>query len=165
MKKKSNYILAILVFLNFYSCEKNNNLNEMWDKAEVYYQNKNFDDSVIILNKIINMENTSEDLKVKSLFLISEIYLNEYKEYDISLSFLDQILNFHQGHNLHKRALFTKAYINANYLDAYTDAIVLYNLFLESYPNDELISSVNYELEELNKFQEQINELIKNSNF
>ena len=93
MKKKSNYILAILVFLNFYSCEKNNNLNEMWDKAEVYYQNKNFDDSVIILNKIINMENTSEDLKVKSLFLISEIYLNEYKEYDISLSFLDQILN------------------------------------------------------------------------
>ena len=165
MKKKSNYILAILVFLNFYSCEKNNNLNEMWDKAEVYYQNKNFDDSVIILNKIINMENTSEDLKVKSLFLISEIYLNEYKEYDISLSFLDQILNFYQGHNLHKRALFTKAYINANYLDAYTDAIVLYNLFLESYPNDELVSSVNYELEELNKFQEQIDELIKNSNF
>lgn len=165
MKKKSNYILAILVFLNFYSCEKNNNLNEMWDKAEVYYQNKNFDDSVIILNKIINMGNASEDLKVKSLFLISEIYLNEYKEYDISLSFLDQILNFHQGHSLHKRALFTKAYINANYLDAYTDAIILYNLFLESYPNDELVSSVNYELEELNKFQEQIDELIKNSNF
>ena len=161
MKKKSNYILAILVFLNFYSCEKNNNLNEMWDKAEVYYQNKNFDDSVIILNKIINMENAAEDLKVKSLFLISEIYLNEYKEYDISLSFLDRILNFHQGHTLHKRALFTKAYINANYLDAYTDAIILYNLFLESYPNDELVSSVNYELEELNKFQEQINELIK----
>ena len=162
MLKRIIYLILLLVI---FSCEKNNNLNEMWDKAEVYYQNKNFDDSVIILNKIINMENTSEDLKVKSLFLISEIYLNEYKEYDISLSFLDQILNFHQGHNLHKRALFTKAYINANYLDSYTDAIILYNLFLESYPNDEMVSSVNYELEELNKFQEQINELIKNSNF
>ena len=137
----------------------------MWDEAELYYQNKNFDDSVIILNKIINIQNASEDLKVKSLFLVSEIYLNEYKEYDISLSFLDQILNYHKNHDLHKRALFTKAYINANYLDAYTDAIILYNLFLESYPNDELVSSVNYELEELNKFQEQINELIKNSNF
>jgi len=137
----------------------------MWNEAEFYYQNKDFDGSIITLNKIINMQNVAEDLKVKSLFLISEIYLNEYKEYDISLSFLDKILNFHQNHNLHKRALFTKAYINANYLDAYTDAIILYDLFLENYPNDELASSVNYELEELNKFQEQIDKLIKSSNF
>ncbi len=137
----------------------------MWDEAEMYYQNKKFDDSIIALNKIINLQNLEEDLKVKSLFLISEIYLNEYKEYDISVSFLDQILNSHQSHDLHKRALFTKAYINANYLDAYTDAIMLYNLFLENYPGDELVSSVNYELEELNKFQGQIEELTKSSNF
>ena len=32
----------------------------MWDEAEMYYQNKKFDDSIIALNKIINLQNLEE---------------------------------------------------------------------------------------------------------
>ena len=41
------------------------------------------------------------------------------------------------------------ANIYNNYLEAYSDAIINYNLFKEKYPGDELIPSVEYELEGL----------------
>ena len=41
------------------------------------------------------------------------------------------------------------AYIYNNYLSSYTDAIDNYNLFINKYPNDELIPSVEFELEGL----------------
>ena len=41
------------------------------------------------------------------------------------------------------------AYIYNNYLNSFTKAIDNYNLFLNKYPDDELIPSVEYELEGL----------------
>ena len=38
-------------------------------------------------------------------------------------------------------------YINANYIQAYDDAISYYNMFLEKYSEDDLSQSVEYELE------------------
>ena len=61
-------------------------------------------------------------------------------------------MNSYANDELAKRALFTKAYIYANYLDQYSDAIDLYSNFISKYPNDELISSVKYELTELDKY-------------
>ena len=51
------------------------------------------------------------------------------------------------------------AYVYNNYLDAYSDAINYYNLFKEKYPNDELIPSVEYELDGLKVFQSTIDSL------
>ena len=51
------------------------------------------------------------------------------------------------------------AYIYSNYLDAYSEAMEKYELFMEKYPNDELIPSVEFELEGLKKYQPTINSL------
>ena len=56
------------------------------------------------------------------------------------------------------------AYIYNNYLNAYSDAITIYKLFKKNYPNDELIPSVNYELDGLNHIQTTIDSLNKISN-
>ena len=45
--------------------------------------------------------------------------------------------------------MFTLAYVYANSLDSYTDAIYFYELFKNEYPNDDLISSIDYELKDL----------------
>ena len=56
--------------------------------------------------------------------------------------------------------MFTIGYIYANYLDAYTDAANVYNEFLVKYPNDDLVSAVNYELDNLKENLAKIKELI-----
>ena len=56
--------------------------------------------------------------------------------------------------------MFTLGYINANYIDSFTDAINYYNSFLLKYPNDDLIPSVEYELENLLIIQSKIDTLI-----
>ena len=94
------------------------------------------------------------------MFLISEIYLNEYKNYDITVEFLNKILLDYPDSDLAKRSLFTKAYINSNYIQSFTDARELYNQFLEKYPNDDLVPSVEYELSELDKHNTTIQNLL-----
>ena len=46
-----------------------------------------------------------------------------------------------------------------NYLNAYSDAIIAYNLFREKYPDDELIPSVKFELDGLKDIQSTIDSL------
>ena len=48
------------------------------------------------------------------------------------------------------------AYIYSNYLEDYSLAMVKYDLFLEKYPDDELIPSVDFELEGLRQHQQTI---------
>ena len=43
------------------------------------------------------------------------------------------------------------AYIQNNNLDMYSDAILTYQMFKDDYPNDDLIPSVNYELDQIEK--------------
>ena len=147
--------------LIFFSCNNDNiSISNKWNNAQEYYANKEYDKCLVSLNEILNSSDHINDFKAKSLFLISEIYLNEYKEYDLSISFLDKILIDFPVHKLAKRSLFTKAYINANYIESFSEAIILYNLFIDKYPNDELVSSVKYELNELEKYNETINSLM-----
>ena len=52
-------------------------------------------------------------------------------------------------------------YIHSNYIEAYSDGIHYYKMFLEKYPSDELVHSVNYELNLLDSLGiiEKINDL------
>lgn len=158
---KNRYLLKNIIlisFLLFISCNKDKN-NESWLKAGDYYESKNYNKCAVELMSIIN-DNNSNLYKPKALFLLSEIYLNEYKEYLISIDYLNEIMSKYPENELSKRAHFTKAYIYANYLDQYSDAIILYNDFLLNYPNDELVSSVEYELNELDKYSNIINNIL-----
>ena len=142
----------------FVGCN-NVNDNSSWIKAKDYYNNKQYNECAVELTSIIN-NNKLEDIAPDALFLLSEIYLNEYQEYHITIDYLDQIINRFPNNELAKRSLFTKAYIYANYLDQFTDATILYNDFLIKYPKDELVGSVKYELEELYKYSDTIKSII-----
>ena len=51
--------------------------------------------------------------------------------------------------SIERKPLFMIAYIYNNNLNMYTHAINYYKTFLNDYKNDELISSVHYELEQI----------------
>jgi len=148
------YLSSLFIF----SCNNDIDLDK-WDKAQSLYNSKDFNNCLVELNKIVNSSENEEYIS-KSLFLISEIYLNEFKNYDITIEFLNQILLNYPTSDLAKRSLFTKAYINSNYIQSYTDARELYNQFLSKYPNDDLAPSVRYELQELDKHTDIIQKLL-----
>ena len=72
----------------------------------------------------------------------------------------NKVLNYQIDNNIHKKSLFMSAYISSNYLDMYTQAFSSYNEFLQKYPNDELIPSVEYEIVHLQKFIDQAAKLL-----
>ena len=158
---KNNLLNIVFVSSAIFLIGCNQSANERaWSNANNYYSNKDYDNCVVELTSILN-NNNSNVLVPESLFLLSEIYMNEFEEYYIAIDYLDKIINDYPDNKLCKRALFTKAYMFANYLDMYTDAINLYKKFLNLYPTDELVSSVEYELKELDKHSQKIEQLLK----
>jgi len=159
MKKKNKISLIFLFLLIQLGCN-NSPYDSKWNEASSLYELEDYDNCVVLLSSIID-DSKSDKYVVKSLFLLSEIYLNEFKEYYIAINYLDEILLNHANNPLAKRALFTKAYVLSNYLELYSDAIFYYNDFLSKYPNDGLASSVKYELEELSNYADKIQDMIQ----
>ena len=161
IKNNSLNITFLILSILFVGCNQSAN-ERSWSNANNYYLNKDYNKCVVELTSILN-NNNSNILVPESLFLLSEIYMNEFEEYYIGIDYLDEIINDYPDNKLSKRALFTKAYVFANYLDMYTDAINLYEKFLNLYRHDELVSSVEYELKELYKYSQKIDELLKSN--
>lgn len=155
MHKKILIYIILTVSLSCNSSDDSDN----WEKAQQLYNDKEFNNCLVILNNIANTSSSS-DYVTKSLFLISEIYLNEFKNYDITIEFLNKIIWDYPSSDLAKRSLFTKAYINSNYIQSYTESRELYNQFLLKYPSDDLVPSVEYELKELDKHNSTIQNLL-----
>ena len=154
-------ILRVIIYsfiLLVFSCNNDEDLNK-WNNAQDLYNKQDYNNCLVELHSIVNSSNNNTYI-TKSLFLISEIYLNEYKNYDITIEFLNKILLDYPDSDLAKRSLFTKAYINSNYIQSYTVAKELYNQFLSKYPDDDLVPSVKYELDELNKHSDTIKNLL-----
>lgn len=162
MKNLNSYFLKFILlfaFLFFYSCNDNENI--LWSEAKLDYSNKDYTNCVIKLNKIINDEEDVE-LIVQSKYLLSEIYLNEYEQYFLALEYLNMIIDKHNNHALAKKSLFTAAYIYGNYLDAYSDSFNYYSKFLNLYPNDDLVESVKYEMNNLSPLLDKTDIIINN---
>ena len=151
-------ILIYLILTISLSCNSSDD-SDNWEKAQQLYNDKEFNNCLVLLNNIVNTSSSS-DYITKSLFLISEIYLNEFKNYDITIEFLNKIIWDYPSSDLAKRSLFTKAYINSNYIQSYTESRELYNQFLLKYPSDDLVPSVEYELKELEKHNSTIQSLL-----
>ena len=155
------YIYILIFILSFIiSCSDNTKTNSYYDKAVEYHTIKEFDKALISLNFLVE-ENPNSPFIPDAYYLIAEIYLNEFQEYDVAIIFLEKLISAYPEHRLSKKGLFTLAYINANYIDSYTDAINLYSKFKNLYPEDDLIPSVEYELENLKKIEIEINNLLE----
>ena len=127
----------------------NNHSPEMlWKNAELMRSEKNLKECIINLESIVN-KYPKHDLAAKALFQKAEIYLNDVKDFDIAIEEFEKVIDLYPNHDEAKNSLFMIAYVYNNYLSSYTDAMDYYNLFMSKYPDDELIPSVEYELEGL----------------
>ena len=86
------YITSLILLCVITSCNKNDDLEKLWSNDMTFYEYQNYNQCLVSLDNLIE-EYPDSDYAPKSYYLISEIYLNEYKQYDIAQEFLKKIIN------------------------------------------------------------------------
>ena len=124
---------------------------------------KDYAKAITLLEEITS-KHPEKELAAEAQFMIAEIYLNDFKEYEIASKYYDNIVqNYSKSFNSVKKSMFTLGYIYANYLDYYSDAIATYKSFKTIYPSDPLLPSIDYELEILSSVNKTIEALLNSS--
>lgn len=73
-----------------------------------------------------------------------------------AIELYEELLRIHPSSEFGPMALFMIGYLNANEIKDYEKAKKVYAEFLERYPNDELASSVKFELQNMGKSPEEL---------
>jgi|TARA_B100001964_G_C13950175_1_gene472948 outer membrane protein assembly factor BamD (BamD/ComL family) len=157
-------ILIIIVISFLFACNSaSKSVDQLWKEGQEYRIENNYKDAITNF-KIIISNYPENKLSSKAQFQIADIYLNDIKNYEYAIKEFKTVVELYSNDSDAKKSLFMIAYIYNNYMNAYTDAITYYNLFKNKYPNDELIPSVEYELNGLIHIESQIDSLNSISN-
>ena len=130
---------------------------EIYEEAVILKENKNFKDANILLHNIIDTHRTPENIKIKAKFMRSQLFY-DLSFYEESIKYFKLLLDEDRGNEFRKKSLFMMAYIYNNNLDMYTDALNHYKQFLSEYEGDDLVPSVEFEIEQINKILSRIKE-------
>ena len=153
-------IILLLFGMYFVSCggDSNRTSAELWDDAQKYRAEEKLKESITSYKTILD-KYPSDNFAAEAQFQIADIYLNDVKDFDYAIKEFQKVVHLYPDHEVSKKSLFMIAYIFNNYLNAYSDAIITYKLFRDKYPNDELIPSVEFELDGLKDIQSTIDSL------
>ena len=130
---------------------------ELFDLASRLKDESNYQDANMILHFLVDSHHSSSDIVVKSKFLIAQIYY-DLSFFEEAISYFKVLIDNNLDSEYRKKSLFMIAYIYNNNLDMYTDALNYYSQFLSDYSKDDLVASVNYEIEQINNILENIKE-------
>ena len=136
-------------------CNDDKTYEILYDTSLELKNDKKLKESNMILDYLINFDKTPQNIIIKSKFLRAQIFY-DLSYYVQAVNYFKLILKEDISSDYRKKALFMTAYIYNNNLNMYTDAINYYKTFLNEYKNDELISSVEYELDQINSIVSKI---------
>ena len=129
-------------------CNDDNTYAILYENSLKLKNDKKLKESNEIIEYLINFDKTPNNIVIKSKFLRAQIFY-DLSYYVQAINYFKTILEEDISNEYRKKALFMIAYIYNNNLNMYTDAINYYKTFLNDYKNDELISSVHYELDQI----------------
>ena len=127
----------------------NSNINNYIEKSNQYRMNKEYGKAIIEL-KNAQRDNIDDNDLDQVNFLLGEIYLNDIKDYNYAI---DEFKQIDKRSDLYSKSIFMIGYIYSNNLNQYSKAINYYEIFIKNFPNHELYPSVEYELDQLSKYQ------------
>jgi len=149
MHKFFLYSLIATLFLNCGDDKKTlSTLEENYETAINLKGENRTKDANKMLHEIIESDEASKELKIQSIFAIAQLYY-DVKDYPRAIEYFKKLLPENKENDYRKKSLFMIGYIYNNHLDMYTDATTYYKYFLEDYISDELVPSVEYELEQI----------------
>ena len=143
--------------------------DSLYYKSLDYIKNEELEKSIMLLEKIISKTRSYNDkdnvLIMNSHYDLGQIYLSRALNYEIAITHFEYIYNnvytiYHSEESnstmkslleLKEKSLFMLGYVYHNHIGNFTVAQNYYTTFLNKFPNNELNSSVKYELELINQ--------------
>ena len=140
------------------SCGGPRTADELWKYAQENADNRQYAPALKALHRLIE-KHPDSPLVPRAHFQIADLYLNGTGEMDKAVAAFGVTAEAFPEIEFGVKSLFMMGFVQSNYLQEYDQARVSYEKFLERYPNDELVASVKFELENLGKGIEDIEAL------
>lgn len=162
------FIVAIGLLFPSYSYNKGDAYYDSIYKASVALtQDNQIKESILLLKEITSKNRLFINKRnINSHYDLGQIYLSSLSDYELAIFHFDFIVNkipfkeykikemsngLRDINELRKKSLFMLGYINHNHIGNLTESKKYYLLFLNQYSDTDLTSSVEYELELIEK--------------
>ena len=142
-----NISLLIILFLFIY-CSFDD-YSAQFQNIKVLRSNKEHREAIKLLNAIHSAKNVTSKSRYKAHFLIAEILLNDFSNYELAILEFKKLEDGPISNVYRKKSMFMISYIYHNNLHQYTDALIYYKKFINQYPDDDLVESVKYEIDSI----------------
>lgn len=159
--KKLKFVLIVFLVFGLISCQRNKE-EDLYKTALEDLKNGNTKSAINNLEKLIEI-NPLSDFAPDAYFTLAGLYqsmegdsLQMVENYRKALGFYQQLIDNFPNHPKTPEALFMSGFICAEYLKDYNQASIFYKKFLKAYPDHELVTSVQAELDNLGKSPEEI---------
>jgi len=155
-------IIAFSLLLLFFGCSSNKSDKEMFDEAETNLKEKKYPEAVISFEELIN-DHPDSKLAPEALSQLASIYqnkqvknLSEEENLEKAIELFKKLHDNYPSSEYAPSGLFMAGFISANELHNYEAATLIYQQFLKEYPNNELASSAQAELDNMGLSPEEI---------
>ena len=155
--KKQLFTLLLAAVLIF-SCSDNRTAEEMFQDGRELYKDQKITRAIKTYDKLTNMY-PDDDLAVKALYRLAEIHAGDLQEFETCVEKYDFIADEYPSHADAPKARFMAGYTLANIMGEYDRARAEYEKFVRDYPEHPLVESVQFELRNLGKELDEIEEL------
>lgn len=148
----------LMVALLIFSCSDNRTAEKMFQDGGELYKQEKISRSIKTYDKLTNTF-PDDPLAVKALYRMAEIYAADLQDYEKCIEKFDYISDEYPSHADAPKARFMAGYTLANVMGDYERAKGEYEQFLRDYPEHSLAESVEFELRNLGKSLDEIDEL------
>jgi outer membrane protein assembly factor BamD (BamD/ComL family) len=156
MKKQLGTILLISLLL--FACSDNRTAEKMFEDGTELYKQDKINQAIRTFEKLSNTY-PDDPLAVKALYRIAEIYAGDLQDFESCVKRYVFIADEYPSHTDAPKARFMAGYTLANIIRDFDRAKIEYNKFVRDYPTHPLVESVEFELRNLGKDLDQIDEL------
>ncbi|MFA6617649.1 MAG: tetratricopeptide repeat protein [Candidatus Neomarinimicrobiota bacterium] len=155
---KKQLFTLLMVSLLIFSCSDNRTAEQMFQAGNELYAQDKVNRTIKIYDKLSNTY-PDDPLAVKALYRVAEIYASDMQDFEKCVEKFNYISNEYPSHPDAPKARFMAGYTLANIMIDLERAKVEYEQFLRDYPEHSLAESVEFELRNLGKSLDEIDEL------
>jgi len=154
---KKIWILLMGLSLMMVSCDSRS-ASELYSDAEEMINQDKFEEALKDLQRV-EKKFPENELAPKSVYRMAELYMNEMKDLNSAIETYQKVADNYSESTYGAKSRFMAGFLLANNTSRFDEAKAQYELFLTTYPNDELTSAVQFEMENLGKDIDEIPQL------
>ena len=152
---RAGYLLLAAVIMG---CGAPKTAEDLWNAATNDINKRNYPRAIKALEKLA-AKFPDSPLASQAMFRLGDVYMNKTNQVELAIETFQDTFNRYPDSDEGVKSLFMVGFVSANYLDDLETARLAYDQFLEKYPNHELGESVRFELNNLGRAVEEIEEL------